>query len=273
MGRSQGREQGRALRRLRAGLGLALLALTVGANATPKTAEEIGQCMRTNLPMTLQVKEFELKSLDKGGSTRVMQGRLYATREDNLVRSMLSLQAPADMRGAAYLMREAKTAKDDEMYVYLPALNKTRRILGGSKDNPLFGTDISYADIKQINHAFTGGEVTLEGSETFDGRPVWRLSMKPDPAVQSRFERIHSWVDQASCVALKAEFIEAEQVRKRFQAAAKSLVQTGPHWYLSEGRMDDLRQKTHTIIRITGVKSGEDLADRLFNPRTFYIGG
>ena len=54
------------------------------------------------------------------------------------------------MRDAAYLVREASDpGKEEEMYVYLPALQKVRRITGAMKDSSLFGTDLSYSGPKR----------------------------------------------------------------------------------------------------------------------------
>lgn len=260
--------------RLAAGLLLGWVAAVAaeGGAAADKVAQ-IQQCMRANVPPALQIKQFVLKATDKAGGQRTMKGRLYALREDGLVRSMLKLEEPVDMRGAAYLMRESRTAGADEMYVFLPALNKVRRIVGSSQDNALFGTDISYADIKQINHAFSGGEVTLEKELVkHENRDAWVLALRPAAAQQSRFTLIRTWVDQKTCVALRAEFADAGGVRKRFTAPAAALRQSGPYWYVAEGLMEDLAAKTSTSISVTGVTSSDDLAGRYFNPRTFHVG-
>ena len=37
-----------------------------------------------------------------------------------------------------------------------------RRITGGQLDGQLWGTDLSYNDLKQLQNAFSGSQVTLE---------------------------------------------------------------------------------------------------------------
>lgn len=252
---------------------MAMLMLgTAGAACADDATDKISECMRANIPQSLQIKELQLNAYDKTGSERIMRGKLFAIRENGLVRAMLRIEAPPDLRGASYLVRESKDASKDEMYVYLPALNRTRRINGGSQDNALFGTDISYSDIKLLNSAFTGGEVRLEKEDAVEKRPVHVMALKPDAAQLSRFELIRVWVDQKTCVALKAEFHEAGTLRKRYVAPAAGLKQSGPHWFATEGTMEDLREKTRTRLTVTGISSGTDLADRYFNARTFHIG-
>lgn len=252
------------------------LYLLLAALASPAMAddslESIEACMRANLPTSLQVKEFELVSTDKAGGERTLKGRLYGRLEKGLIYATMKVDEPADLRGAAYLVRESEEPGKEEMYVYIPALQKVRRVTGGMRDSSLFGTDLSYADIKQITYAFSGNKLTLEKTEQLEKRPAWVLSMAPDPANGSRFDLVRAWIDQKSCMVLKADFLQDKVVRKRFLSSAKYLTQSGPHWYVTEASIEDVQEKTRTQLRITGLLSDKDLADRLFNPRVFHVG-
>lgn len=247
-------------------------AFAAGAPAAG-SAEAVRDCMRNNIPDSLRIQEFELTAVDRAKGKRVLKGKLYAKKDgkSGLVRAMLRILAPSDLANAAYLVREG--AERDDMFVYLPALNRTRRITGSSADGPLFGTDLSYADIKQVQNAFSGGAVTLEGADTVDGRPAKRLDMVPRADAQSRYSRLKAWVDDKTCVALRTEFYEGAVLRKRLSANPKSLVQSGQRWYAAETEMRDLKDGTHTTLKITGVTSDPRLSDNLFNAATFYIGG
>jgi hypothetical protein len=258
---------------VRAVLVVLLLALgsARGWAAPGDEVAKIEACMRANLPETLQVREIELLARDKSGGERVMLGKLYAILQKDLIQAMVKIEAPADMRGAAYLVRETEKGGEEEKYVFIPALGKVRRITGGMKDSSLFGTDLSYADVKQIIYALSGGKVVLEKTETLESRPAWLLSMAPEPAQENRFDKVRAWIDQQSCMVVKAEFEQDKVVRKRFSSSAKNLVQSGTRWYLSEGLMEDLQEKSSTRLRIVGVTNDKQLPDRLFNPRVFYL--
>jgi hypothetical protein len=180
---------------------------------------------------------------------------------------MVKIKAPVDLNNAAYLVREGK--ERDDMFIYLPALNRVRRIMGGSADSPLFGTDLSYNDIKQVQNAFSGGPVKMEKADTIDARPVNVLAMTPS-AAQSNYSLIRAWIDQKTCVALKVEFYEGATARKRLTLPSKSLKQAGSNWYASEALMEDLRSKSHTTLKITGLSNVDKLSERYFNSTTFY---
>jgi hypothetical protein len=254
------------------GLALLISSQAIAADKAAPTVASIDACMRANIPPALQIKQFSLNSTDHNGAGRQMKGRLYAVRDDGLLRTMLRIDSPADLRGASYLLREGKAGQQDAMYIFLPALNKVRRIMGGTQDNPLLGTDISYADLKQISHAFSGGQVELEKTEKLDGRDTDVLKLTPAAEQQSRFTDIRTWVDRESCVALRADFIADGQARKRYSASAKDLRKSGPHWYVAKGTMEDRVQHSQTELTIDGVSSSDALSDTYFNPRSFYLG-
>jgi hypothetical protein len=247
---------------------LALLLMAGAARANDAATDKILDCMRANIPKTMRIQEFDLTSVDPAGGERMLRGRLYAVRENDLMRAMVKIKAPPDLNNAAYLVREGK--ERDDMFIYLPALNRVRRIMGGSADSPLFGTDLSYNDIKQVQNAFSGGPVKLEKADTIENRPVDVLTLTPSPGAESHYTQIRGWIDQKTCVALKIEFYEGANVRKRLTTSAKTLKQSGANWYFSEALMEDLHAKTHTTLKITGLTSVDKLSERYFNATSFY---
>jgi hypothetical protein len=218
----------------------------------------------------MQVKDVELTATDRSGGTRQLRGRMYALREETQLRTTMKIVAPSDLAGAAYLLRERDGG--DEMFMFVPALNKVRRITGAGANGALWGTDLSYGDVKQINNAFSAGGGRLQGQGELNGRAVHHLDLTPDAGEGNRFTRIKVWVDRQTCVSLRADFMEGQNLGKRWEADPASLQQAGRHWYAADGIMRDLKEGTETRLRVLGVSSDVDLAGRLFNPQTFYLG-
>ncbi|WP_169577534.1 outer membrane lipoprotein-sorting protein [Sinimarinibacterium sp. CAU 1509] len=260
------------IKRIRTAVGALACALAAWSSTVmaDEALDSVIGCMRANIPNTVQIKEVELISTDRVGATRTLRGRLYGTREDDRLRAMMKIGSPADLAGAAYLMREK--AEGDEMYVYVPALQKVRRITGAGVDGALWGTDISYGDVRQLNNAFTSGRSVLEGGGELGGRKVHHLAVTPDPAEASRFSMVKVWVDQQSCVSLRADFMEGGLVGKRLEIDPASLRQSGTHWYAGEALMTDLKEGTQTRLKVLGLSSDVNLSGRYFNPSTFYLG-
>jgi hypothetical protein len=243
------------------------LAVQAGDPALDQTVD----CMRANIPSTVRIQTIEVQAWDRTGGERRLKGKLYGTRENDRVRVMMRIEAPNDLAGASYLVREGSSASD-EMYLYLPAVQKVRRLTGASLDGQLWGTDLSYNDVKQIQNAFSGSDVKLEGTGQIESRDVRILSFTPGKAEGSRYRNIRTQVDTKSCVALLVEFFDPAGVRKTMTVKPADLKQSGAHWYASEAEIRDIKNGTHTRIKVTGVTAGDKLAGRYFSPQTFYLG-
>lgn len=256
------------------GARVALLLVPALSAAEAPTAQSVLQCMRANVPQTLQVKQVELSAVDGNGGSRQLRGRLYARRENDLLQAMMRIESPADMNGAAYLLRQKDGAARDEMYVYLPSLAKVRRINGAAMDGSLWGTDITYGDLRQITGAFAGSDARLEGSDTLNQRSVYVLSVNPPAANDgSQIQQLRAWVDTKTCVALRVDFSDGKTVRRRLEVAPAELRQDGRFWYAGNAVMRDLQAGSQTQLKVLGVSADQDLLGRYFNPASFFVGG
>lgn len=256
------------LRLLLAGL---LLATGLTAQAD-EAADKILNCMRANIPDALRIQEVELNATDRTGGTRTLKGRVYAYKDKGLVRATLRINAPSDLSGAAYLMRETDSARADDIFFYLPAVGRVRRISGTSADASLLGTDFSYNDMKEIQSAFGGSVPKLGKDDVIEQRSMSVLTLTP-AAASSRYSQITAWIDQKTCLAMKVQFMEAGVLRKELTAPASAIGRSGNFWYVSEARMRDAKEGTSTIMKIVGITEGGDLPSRLFDPHSFYLGG
>ncbi|MGQ0586276.1 MAG: outer membrane lipoprotein-sorting protein [Gammaproteobacteria bacterium] len=254
---------------------LALQCLPPGADAadpaTPPGLDAITGCMRANIPQNVRIQAVTITAWDRVGGQRTMKGKVFATREDGLARVMMRIESPSDLAGAAYLVRESD--KGDEMYLYLPAVQKVRRITGQALDGQLWGTDLSYNDVKQMQSAYDGAGVTLEADvPDYEDRAVHALSFKPAVEEGSRYSVVRTLVDKKTCVALKLELTEPAGLRKVLTVQPADLKQSDERWYASKAEIRDVKNGTRTRLVITGVKADDKLAGRYFSPHSFHLG-
>lgn len=236
-------------------------------------ADKVVECMRGNLPPTARVQQLELTSTDRAGGTRTLDANLYAMRDkEGLLRMSLRVVGPPDLAGSAYLLRESAGEREDEIYLSLPKVRRIRHITGKQASQSLFGTDFNYADVRQIQSAFTGGESRLEEPSELGERPVHVLVQKPAADKPAAYDLIRTWVDKETCVPLKTEFYEGDKARKRLTSPAGSLSQAGKYWYPGEMEMSDLKTETKTTVKLGRVMDVDGLSVRYFNPSTFNYG-
>ena len=88
--------------------------------------------------------------------------------------------SPADIKGTAVLTIE--NDGDDDIWVYLPALKKVRRLAASNKKDAFVGTDFSYGDV--LGHRVEDWNQKFVRKDTLDGKPVIVIESTPKtPAV------------------------------------------------------------------------------------------
>jgi hypothetical protein len=254
-------------------IGILLALVMMGpVQAADQQFAKIADCMRTNYPPIMKANHFEIESTDRSGVMHKLEGKLYAIKEKNHLKVMLHITAPSNVAGASYLVIESGGNQEDDMYVFLPAINRVRHVTGSFANGSLLGTDFSYAEVKQIVNAFSGASGQVQGTEKLDGRDTHVLSIKPLPALKSPYTTVKAWVDTQNCTLMQAEFNSGTTIRKRLTSPADGIKQSGKYWYQSEVSMQDLRSGTQTIMRLSGVDSTKSISSTNFSPATFYLG-
>lgn len=246
-----------------------LSAAATGAAAELETAEQIRECARGNSPESTSIQLIELKSIDRAAGERTMDARLHWKKhDDGHVRLMIRVLSPQDLKGSSYLVIENEPR--DTVYVYLPALARARRIVGGGARD-IWSTDFSYEDIRLLQMKSSTSEVERLPDAEVAGRTTYVIAQQPDTARESGYQRIVSHVDKDNCVALKTEYYEMEdQIRKRLLVDPETVAQVNGKWIAHDLEMTDLRDDTQSWITVREISLDEKISGRYFNTVQFW---
>jgi hypothetical protein len=89
--------------------------------------------------------------------------RLLRKRTGDKTSILFVFDSPANIAGTALLIVDHDApSKDDERWLYLPSMRKTRRIAPGERGELFFGTDFTYDEIRNEGRLHTS-EYTLVG--------------------------------------------------------------------------------------------------------------
>src|SRR5512136_192403 len=126
-------------------LGLLVPLMHVSAQQT-----DAGQIMNKSRDMSMvgsMSGTINLSIVEKNGAARnrtiAMTTKSY---QDGLEKRFIKFIEPADVRGTAMLVIDNKDISD-EMWIYLPALKKTRRIVSSEKGKSFMSSEFSNADM------------------------------------------------------------------------------------------------------------------------------
>ncbi len=127
--------------------------ILIGLATPPLWAEEVtGRAIAIHLRddhrADAETAKFEMTIVNKKGrkKVRVLES-LGQSPKGGPDKTILRFLEPADISGTAVLTIEHK-GEEDEQWMYLPALKRTRRIAGSSKQESFMGSDLSYEDLR-----------------------------------------------------------------------------------------------------------------------------
>ncbi len=240
------------------------------ADAARKPLENVDQvlaCMRANMAPAIWSSRIELTAVDAGGFERRLQGQFYADLADQSTSVAIRLSAPADMAGAAYLMKR-KRGDTKDVYVYLPSLGRAKRLSSTVLDGSIFGTDISFNEIALLVTAFDLAWLDLPKKS--EGKSFYQVNVWPQAGLSPRYKQIRMQVDQHSCVALRSDLMDTKGSAKLMLIDEKQLQQIGEHWIPSDIEVQDLENGTQTRLKFTDTKQLEKAPSRVLDPNAFW---
>jgi len=252
------------------GRALALAALLAAA---PAAAEQLGPgvaevraCVEKNLPAKSAEQSLVLETRDAAGSEQRIEATL-AWKPDAAGRSrvLVRVEAPADLRGSAFLALERESG-DPDLFTYLPELQKVRRISGRTVSGSLFGTDLSYEDLTHVQGVAGSARIEQLPDEVLEGRPAHVLRALPAPGAASGYAEVRSWVDAETCVVRRIEFRDRpDSVAKELVAPWDRVTDEGGRWLPRVLIVRDLADGGETRLTVEKARYDVDLNERLFS--------
>jgi len=85
----------------------------------------------------------------KGNDVRERKMIVYTKSDGDMRYSVSKFIEPADVRGTQFLQISKKS--ETLQFLFLPSLNKSRRIAGGQKKTSFMGSELTYEDMERKN--------------------------------------------------------------------------------------------------------------------------
>lgn len=237
---------------------------------------DLVQCAQANVPESLSLRRVNFVTTDRVGRRSRLDARIYATREqvggpdDKRLRAMMQVDAPEYLKNAAYLVRESSDSRQSEMFVYLPSVGRVRSVKGELTDGALMGTKFSYYEFQQLSNAFRDLSPQIQGSGEIDGRAVTRVRFTPLDPTTTHYTSVLAWIDEETCLPLRADFSEGDTVIKRLTAPANAIAGIEGRWYLKQIKIRVLADDTYSVMRVENASLEAQVSDYYFDPKTFF---
>jgi len=111
-------------------------------------ARDIAQRVHDRDDGSSLIQDMKMILIDKNGKKRVRELKTYEKDYGKDEKKILFFKSPADVKDTAFLTYDYDdNSKDDDQWLYLPALKKVKRIPTSDKSSSFMGSDFSYYDM------------------------------------------------------------------------------------------------------------------------------
>lgn len=219
-----------------------------------------------------QVSRAVFELINKRGQKRVRETiRLwkdYENREGFDTKMITFFESPPDVKNTGFLSWSYwDEEKDDDQWLYLPALRKIRRIAASNKGDHFMGTDFTYDDMGE--RKVEEDRHILLRSEAYQETDCYVVESIPKKA-KYIYSRKITWVDKKHWIPLKVDYYDRKDRLLKTLQTDWQLIDDIWTWKRSE--MANHLTGHRTVIEITEANLNVGLTDSDFVERTLKRG-
>lgn len=191
---------------------LTLLLVVIGAQAKEKlSALQIMQAVEDRDDGDRVTQNMEMILIDRRGNQRKRTLSTFRMNVGKDTYSILFFLEPADVRDTAFLTWDYDAYdRDDDQWLYLPALRKTKRIASSDKSGSFMGSDFSYADMnsRPLEHY----RFNIMKETVVRQNAVWQIEALPneEEAERTGYRRSILFVRKDNFVVVRAVHWQAK---------------------------------------------------------------
>ncbi|MDF1877256.1 outer membrane lipoprotein-sorting protein [Sulfurimonas sp. SAG-AH-194-L11] len=244
-----------------------LFALSAQEIAQRVSDRDEGDNITSNMKMIL---------VDKSKKIRVRDLKVYTKNRGTDTLKLMFFLTPADVKDTAFLTYDYEDSNlDDDQWLYLPALQKVKRIASSDKSSSFMGSDFTYSDMTSRNVQDYSYKIMKETKA--QGHKVWQLLVTPKSQKivdETGYTKSIMFVRQDNFVVIQAlNYIKAGNKLKYMMV--KDLELIDGIWTVKEMQMVTKKGKKtlhKSVFKFSNIKYNQDLDESLFTTRTLQRG-
>lgn len=223
--------------------------------ATAQTGRDIAQKVKDRPDGDTRQSELSMKLINKRGAVRERRLVSYSIdvgEEKRDRKSIMFFEYPGDVKGTGFLTWDYdEPGKDDDKWLYLPAMKKTRRISGSSARQDYFtGSDFTYDDMG--SRSVDEDTHELLGEEIIDGYKCWKLESVPKDK-RDIFSRKIALIRQDCLIPVRVEYYDKlGRLHRRLEMS--DIARVDGFWVARKMHMSNVQTGHQTILEIKNPK-------------------
>ena len=216
---------------------------------------QIGNDQQADLTMSL---------INSRGDERVRTIRQFTKDFGAMEKKIMFFKTPAGVRNTSFMnWSYDDETKDDDQWIYLPALKKIKRISSYSKSDYFMGSDFTYDDLGDRHPSQDTHK--LIGEEMINGENCYVVESIPKDE-DYMYSKTVTWIIKNKWIGLKKDFYdEDEDLLKTL--TVKKFEKISGYWTILSTEMHNVQKNHTTRMQLENVKIDTGIADNQFTER------
>jgi len=214
-----------------------------------------GNDMKATLTMTL---------INSNGDERVREIKQYIKDFGDVEKKIMFFVRPADVRNTSFMNWSYDDPnRDDDQWIYLPALKRVKRISSDSKGDYFMGSDFTYDDLGDRKPEEDTHKILRE--ETLNGEHCYVIESIPKDE-DYMYSRTVTWIVKDKWIGLKKEFYDEDgDYLKTLEI--KKYEKIKGYWIITETEMHNVQKNHTTRMTLSDVVIDSGIKDNMFTER------
>jgi len=247
---------------------IAIIILLIATTVSAQDAKEISKKALDVTDVDAMEMTSTLKIYDAKGRERIRETVTASKKFEKVTKIITKFTAPADVKGIGLLVYDYDD-KNDDMWIYLPAIRKIRRIVSSEKGKSFMGSEFSNADMSKPN--LNDYSYELLGTETYNGKECWKIQSIPvndDIAYDYGFFRKIALIDKNTNFTYKVTYydLNGDSYKEMIISGYKEV--TNGKYLARNMEIDNLQNGRKSVLTIDRLQSGSNLSENSFTPAT-----
>jgi hypothetical protein len=226
------------------------------------------------------ITDMQMQLIDKKGHKRIRDMKTYSKDYGKDEKKVIFFLSPSDVKNTAFLTFDyADDSKDDDQWLYLPALKKTKRIPASDKDSSFMGSDFTYGDMVDPNlDDYTFKVIKESYVKRKSGKnKVWvieRIPKNQEIIDETGYKKSIAYVRQDNYMITRAKHYLKKAGRVKYMDVKKIQKIDGIDTAIITTATTKKGKRTihKTVLINSNVKMNQNLKDSLFTIRTIEKG-
>ena len=215
--------------------------------------------------------DMEMVLIDKSGNKRVRKIRSFNKDKGEDKQRIMFFLKPADVKDTAFLTYDYDAYdKDDDQWLYLPALGKSKRIASSDKSGSFMGSDFNYSDMTRKN--LDAYDFRIVKQDEVRGARTWLIEALPrteEEIDETGYKKSMVFVRQDNFMVVRAVHWSSEGGRIKYMDMPE-LEQIDGIWTALKMTMTTKKGKAtlhKTELNFSNVRYNQDLKQEMFSLR------